>query len=171
MKCVAVLAVLPFFVTTSFAQDGEPAGVTKFKKTVTDQAASILLLAHPLFVNGKSTEFDGYKKIDDVHQINWTITWVNSKKIDYATTFEFKFKIDKADQLHDLKIAIAKDTCPTKAFKGSNFITGPFRIKVKNKVREYVDDEDLLKSIDRITTAEGLLEVWLTYANRMPKKK
>ena len=66
MKYVAVLAVLPFFVSNSLAQDGEPAGVKSFKKTVTDQAASILVVAHPLFVSGKSTEFDGYKKIGDV---------------------------------------------------------------------------------------------------------
>jgi hypothetical protein len=170
MKCVAVLAVLPFFVATAFVQDGEPAGVKRFKKTVTDQAASILLLAHPLFVSGKSTEFDGYKKVGDVHEINWTIAWVNSKKIDYATTFAFSFKLDEADQLRELKIAIAKDTCPTKAFKGSNVAIGPLRIKVKNKVRAYVDDEELLKSIDRISTVQGLLEVWLVYANRIPKK-
>lgn len=48
---------------------------------------------------------------------------------------------------------------------------GPFRIKVKDKVRQDVDDEELLKSIDRISTAEGLLEVRLTCADRDPKKK
>jgi len=170
MRRVAPFALLAFLATATFAQD-EPVGVKQFEKTVTNQAAYILLLAHPLLVEGKSIEFDGYRKTGDVHELNFTIVWFGSKKIDYTTTFACSFKYDGADHAHQLKMSVAKDTCPIKPFKGSNLILSPFRIKVKDKMREYVDDEELLKSIDRISTAEGLLEVWLMYADRDPTKK
>lgn len=169
MRLSIAFLLLLSAATFGHAFDDESEGVKKFKMTVAGQGRTILALAHPL---GKyrGLAFDDYKKNGDLREMACTIGWIGTKQENFATTFAFNFKLGINDQVEALKIDVPKDTCPTKAWKGSNLVLGPFRIKVKNKIQQYVDDEDILKSVDRITRAEGLLELWLMYVDRVPKK-
>lgn len=167
LSCLAVSA----WAGPARAADEEPEGVKKFKKTVEAEAKTILRVAHPLG-KYKDIAFDGYKKTDQKHELTYTVNWTGKEKNeekDFATTFTFTVRLDKDGEIDELEIAVPKDTCPSKAFKGANIAAGVFRAQVKNTVTAVIDDKELLAKIDKLD-ADGLLAVWLKYVGRKPKK-
>lgn len=159
------------FAAPARAADDEPAAVKKFKKTVESQAKTVLRIAHPLG-KYKDVAFDGHKEADGKHELTYTVNWTgkeNKEEKDFATTFTFTVRFDKDDAVDELAVAVAKDTCPTKAFKGADVVAGVFRAQVKKRVADFTDDKAVIEKIDKMD-GDGLLAVWIKYADRKPKK-
>lgn len=170
-RAVAGCLAMTVLSAPACAADEEPDSVKKFKKFVESEAKTILRVAHPLG-KYKDIAFDSYKKSGEKHELAYTINWTGKEKKeekDFATTFTFTVQFDKDDEIDELEIAVSKDTCPSKAFKGANIAAAVFRAQVKNTVTAVIDDKELLEKIDKMD-ADGLLAVWLKYVNRKPKK-
>jgi hypothetical protein len=170
---LALMSGLAITTVASAARpaDEEPDAVKKFKQTVEAQAKTILKLSHPLG-KYKDIDFDGYKKVGPKHELTYTINWTGKEKgeaKEFATTYTFTVGLDKNDAIDGVEIAVAKDTCPSKAFAGANFVVGVFRVQVKKKVSAVTDDKELLEKIDKMD-ADALLGAWLKYVDAKPRK-
>jgi len=169
---VAIVCCLTITGVHSFAlADDVPDSVKKIQTSISGQDKIILRAAHPL---GKFKEatFEDYKTVKGKHELTYAITWngkEDKKEKEFSTTFTFLFTLDKDGAIDELELAVIKDTCPSKAFKGADIAAGVFRAQVKKRLEDVSDDEELIKKL-KTMDADGLLAVWIKYADKKPKK-
>jgi hypothetical protein len=147
--------------------DEEPAPVTGFKRVIEAQAKVVLKAAHPLGrYDGLS--FDAYCRTGQTHELTYTFRWTgkeDKKEKEFTTRFTFAFGLDPDGRVKGLEVRPGEDTSPSKPFRATNLATGPFRAQVKKLMSEFTDDEEVLKSVEKMK-AEALLAQWLMYADR-----
>lgn len=159
-------------VAPSVARADEPEAVERTKRLIESEAKTILRAAHPL---GKFTDadFSGYTDKSSVHEIVYTVNWKGKEKkevMDFATKFAFLCTYDKDGDIGMIVVEVRADSCPSKAFRGANIVARVLRKQINKRLEDLgIEDEDLIKSLDKLD-ADGLLAVWLMYADRKKKK-